>query len=473
MNSKERRRPRVCLIVDNPLRDLDGLVLLGLHLAMKNVNVYLVSMSNTYEVFFIKPDMVLLNYIRKANSKFIKKCEYLGIKIGVLDTEGGILKDVEFFFGSIFRYVNKIDLYCLWGLKQYEALVNFNILDRASLMITGCPRYDFCVPPWSNALPDVPVSYKEIVLVNTNFPVIQPRFQTPEIEAKELITDVGFKKEYVSELLHQSRYARDELVASVKYIARRFSNLFFIVRPHPFEDKSFYESSFNEFSNIEVHQSGSVFSWIRRAIAVIHHNCSTAIEAVMMGKEPIHLAWIDTPLLAQPASIGVSQQAYSLSQLEDMLSNLSAHRQLDVSAEKKGLREQTIKTWFYSTDGANSERVADAIIETINKPGTEKRKYRKAKLLFIDTIIQKDFKCFIKHLFIIIFGSVIYRQLKRHKHKEGKNFDVKGVQDILTRTSKAVASTEIVSAHTGTKKQMRGSIWLTRDSSNTQQKANG
>ena len=37
-------KTRVCLIVDNPLRDLDGLILVSWHLSQMDVDVYLVPM---------------------------------------------------------------------------------------------------------------------------------------------------------------------------------------------------------------------------------------------------------------------------------------------------------------------------------------------------------------------------------------------------------------------------------------------
>jgi hypothetical protein len=54
--------PHVCLIVDNPLRDLEGLVLLGRQLAIRGAKVTLVPM---YEQGFDVPALlVLMNYPR-------------------------------------------------------------------------------------------------------------------------------------------------------------------------------------------------------------------------------------------------------------------------------------------------------------------------------------------------------------------------------------------------------------------------
>ena len=115
---------KVCLIVDNPKRDLDGLVLVGWHLMKKGIDVVFVPMYEWHEVFFIKPDLVLVNYTRLANNKLISRCKKLNIAVGVLDTEGGILQSVEDYFKKALSYAKDVDLYCTWGKKQYDAIIN-------------------------------------------------------------------------------------------------------------------------------------------------------------------------------------------------------------------------------------------------------------------------------------------------------------------------------------------------------------
>ena len=53
-------KPHVCLLVDNPLRDLEGLVLLGWQLAAKGATVTLVPMyEQGFDVPALRPDLVL------------------------------------------------------------------------------------------------------------------------------------------------------------------------------------------------------------------------------------------------------------------------------------------------------------------------------------------------------------------------------------------------------------------------------
>src|SRR6185312_721386 len=149
----------VCLIVDNPLRDLEGLVLLGRELAARDVRVTLVPMYDQgSDVPALRPDLVLLNYTRPNNADLIKAYKRKGILVGVLDTEGIGGKNADQFAEMVKSAgcTDIVDLYCVWGHAQHEAFLKRGTVAADLLHATGCPRYDFCAEPWRGALPKPP-----------------------------------------------------------------------------------------------------------------------------------------------------------------------------------------------------------------------------------------------------------------------------------------------------------------------------
>src|SRR5947209_3853535 len=104
---------RVCLLVDHPLRDLDGLLLVAGHLAAAGTEVFLVPMYQKHEVWLLRPDLVLVNYLRHAHASFLKTCLAGGIQVAVLDTEGGV-RDFSGFSAEVEPYLPGISLYCVW-----------------------------------------------------------------------------------------------------------------------------------------------------------------------------------------------------------------------------------------------------------------------------------------------------------------------------------------------------------------------
>src|SRR6202012_5957351 len=148
-------KPHVCLVVDNPLRDLEGLVLLGRELARRGATATLVPMyEQGFDVPALRPDLVLLNYTRPNNADLIKSYKRAGILVGVLDTEGIRGKNPDQFAKMVKTVgcTELVDLYCVWGQAQHAAFLRHGTVPEKLLHATGCPRYDFCAVPWRTAL---------------------------------------------------------------------------------------------------------------------------------------------------------------------------------------------------------------------------------------------------------------------------------------------------------------------------------
>lgn len=109
---------RVCLVVDNPLRDLDGLVLVGWHLARMGIDAWLTPMyEQAFDVRAIGADFVLVNYVRFNNLEHVVAYRREGVRVGVLDTEGAGGKTPAEFAGLVGASggAGAVDLYCAWG----------------------------------------------------------------------------------------------------------------------------------------------------------------------------------------------------------------------------------------------------------------------------------------------------------------------------------------------------------------------
>lgn len=359
---------RICLIVDHPLRDLEGLVLVACELARRGLEAFLVPMYHRHEVFLICPDLVLVNYVRFANIGFIDACRHMGIAVGVLDTEGGVQKDVDAFARRVCPYLDRVALYCAWGPRQLAALRACSPDGAGSLVATGCPRYDFAAPRWRGAIKNDGEAWpRPLILIDTNFPIINPRFQSARREVIELVKGMAYDSDYVRELIRQTHMARDELVRTADRLAAIFPQVLFVIRPHPFERADYYQSFFHERPNVRVIQQGTIFEWAVRAAAIVHHNCSTAIDGFLMGVEPIHLAWVDSPLLYQPVSVAVSQHATSLDHLVALVGGIVGGQEPIVPEDLAERRQRIVEDFFFANDGEAAVRVVDAVIQVLGR----------------------------------------------------------------------------------------------------------
>jgi len=353
-------RPRVCLIVDNPLRDLDGLTLLAWQLAQQNCEVWLVPMyEQAFDVRAVNADFVLVNYARFNNRLHL--CSYLeeGMRVGVLDTEGVGGKNAEEFAALVGSDIGArlVDLYCVWGPSQGNALVEQQVVSRDALRVTGCPRYDFCAPPWRDALPK-PAIEEGFVLVNTNFPTVNPRFSAGSGDEVRTMVNAGFEPAFAEAYIRDAKEAQAGIITLLESLIEKFPSIKFILRPHPFESAEPYKKLENK-TNFEVKQEGTSIEWLNACRALIHLNCSTAVEASMLGKVAISPRWLDTPALHIDGPYSVSLHANSPAEL---LANFPNYINTIASSVHESIEQR-----YYRIDGKSSQRVADAILETLQK----------------------------------------------------------------------------------------------------------
>lgn len=428
---------RVCLIVDHPLRDLDGLVLVAAHLAAGGTEVFLVPMYQKHEVWLLRPDVVLLNYVRHAHADFIRTCLAGGIRVGVLDTEGGV-RDFSTFADQVEPYLPGVSLYCVWGRVQFDALAAAARRHGVALHETGTPRYDFASDPWRRALEEVDVPPGPMVLVNTNFPLVNPRFQNVEREVAELVK-MGWQEDAVRARVEQTKLARAQLVAATNDIARAFPAATVVVRPHPFEGARGYGELFAGAPNVRVRLSGSVFEWLNRAAVLVHHNCSTAIEAAMMGQEPIMIDWFTAPLCYQEATAAVSHRVASKRDLIDLVSRAIDGPALVPSPEMTSARNDIVARFFHANDGCAAARVAAAIQEA-----AVSKLSRPPRLAYAREIIGTPAAASgrVRRAALLAAGDRVYRAgqslARRSRLPAAKAFEADRVATLMTRLARVV-----------------------------------
>jgi surface carbohydrate biosynthesis protein len=358
------RSPRVCLIVDNPLRDLDGLVVVGLQLARMGMEVWLTPMyEQALDVRAISADIVLLNYIRSNNLAHALAYRQEGIRVGVLDTEGvGGKTPAEFAsLVSVSGGAGAMDFYCVWGPAQQHALTDARIVPDDRLALTGCPRYDYCAHPWRNAL-QKPRDEPGYVLVNTNFPIVNPRFSRGSADEVDAAVKAGYSREVAEAYVRDARIAQAGILELVESMLIRWPGQRFVLRPHPFESNDYYRV-LERHGNYALRQEGTSVEWLNQARALVHLNCSTAVEAALLGKPAISPAWLDAPVMR---ALGPSSVSYMAESKEALYAALESVFE-DSRNEGFKVTNQPLEDLYHEIDGHAAERVARTIAVALDK----------------------------------------------------------------------------------------------------------
>ncbi len=363
--------PCVALIVDNPYRDLPGLVLLAWRLAQSGIASYLVPMNmQVFEISALQPDFVLLNYLRANNQHFVQELHAIGVPVGVLDTEGGVFVSFDTYEKTLApnsTVREKITCYCSWGTKLAHHLVQQGWYRDDQVTITGSPRFDFYHSRWRQAAlatsPYADHYTQPLILVNGNFPLVNPQFTTPEEEAHQLVEQFGFDAQYVQEWQATQRQTLQELVDLTNRLAAQFPTVTFIYRPHPFEKLETYNELLIQRDNLYIVKAGTVDGWILRSSAVIQRSCSTAIEASLADVPALSPVWIPTQVEIETAeAVSIPCATYEDIQ-QHITAILQGHYQPPTIVSTA--LATVIAEGFHAIDGASHERVATAIVERL------------------------------------------------------------------------------------------------------------
>ena len=361
---------RVALVVDNPLRDLPGIVLVALTLCDHGATCYLVPMNLAQrELCALAPDFVLLNYLRRANEALAQMLLDAGIGLGVLDTEGGVFPSFDSYAATMAQGSKTrlgIACYCAWGHQLARHVVEQGWYRSDQVVVTGAPRFDFYVPPWRAAALRMSSEYvggcpPPIILVNGSFALANPAFTSPEEEAK-LWAKSGHDPYEVARWQEGQRATMACFAELANNLARRFSDATFVYRPHPFERVETYHRLLDTRDNLRLTRAGTVDGWILRAAAVIQHGSSTAVEAGLAGVPALFPAWIPTAMPLRVPEVA-SVQCASEGELIERLELVLAGRGAELMAALEQTLAGVVRDWFCASDGKAHDRVAQAVLQ--------------------------------------------------------------------------------------------------------------
>ena len=394
--SSNRRKPRIAILVDNPYRDLPGLVLVTWHLCQNGATCYLIPMNlREKEVWPLAPDFVLLNHFRTIYEKFVENMMAAGILVGVLDTEGSIYsqvpttattdnspanhssRDRQEIMPAMEEYAismtrdsalrHNVSCFCAWTPAFAEYARQSGWYSSEQITVTGAPRMDFYAPQWHHAArrmsPYVDTYPEPIILINSNFTIANSLFLSPEKEIEWMVNKFAYSREFVEKWRQTQETAIKLLSSLANKLAKHFPEVTFIYRPHPFEGEEIYKTLLEPLPNLHLVKKGTVDGWLLRAKALIHWGSSTAIDACLVGVPAFTAGWIPAHLpvpSVDSVSIKCSTEKELLKHIDEVLNG-----NFKLPPEIAGNIKKVVAENFYKIDGYAHKRVADAILKAV------------------------------------------------------------------------------------------------------------
>jgi surface carbohydrate biosynthesis protein len=315
---KMNNKPYICVLpMETKVRDLDARLYLGLQLVEAGFEVILGHKSGVHRAMFTQKKSFI--YFDKGldpkGDKFYQKIKENSSLIVVLDEEGGVYtKDYTVLEHRVQENALKyVDIFFTWGDKQKKLIEEKRILEPEHIITTGHPRFDMRKKPFEEyyrqlGQRDVLIKDRKLILVNSSFALGNNQLMLNDL--------IDFERGQTT--FHISRNALENRAAYHSQVMEYFINatikisennptIIIVYRPHPAENVNKLRTIFKNYSNVLVTNDGSVQEWIVHAEVVLHHDCSTGIEAFLYGTPTISYCPIFDERYAQEVPIKISE----------------------------------------------------------------------------------------------------------------------------------------------------------------------
>ncbi|WP_338667174.1 surface carbohydrate biosynthesis protein [Pseudodesulfovibrio methanolicus] len=275
------------------IRELDGVLYQALHLARKGLPS-------------LVGDRMVNRYIRSGSNPvlYFDSDQHVPTNRHVLDNHGvvlnlnaegqGFVDDPPTLQANFAKIIDHVTAICLWGQKQADILAALIPDDRRDdLIVTGHPAFDLAderfIGYYRN--PDIVREHGEdYILINTSFGMFNHEMgfdhyvkMLSRMDEWKVYGDPAHLARLKKRCAHQEKTAL-AMIELCAMLAEAHPDRHIIIRPHPAEDAEFYRCRTSDRTNIFVTKQGAAREWIASAAAVIHHDCTTGLEATLMGK---------------------------------------------------------------------------------------------------------------------------------------------------------------------------------------------
>jgi surface carbohydrate biosynthesis protein len=318
----------LCAIpIETITRELDGALYLTLHLAKRSLPTLLgermvnkILGSHQYPVIYFDID-----HEPSHNRMVLDK----GGKVLSIHPEGVNIFDSPTILSQFTSIIGDVTDLCVWGQAQAD-LVMRNVDERHHGKVKGIghPSFDLASPRFVEYYASreiVDEHGDDYILVNTNFSYGNNLMGFERwLEMVSRSENLKFFRQeqhikFVHALADYHLKLIDHYVGLVKTLSEEFPEKHIILRPHPSEDPQLYRDAFRGSKNVFVSKEGSVRKWLASAGSVIHHDCTTGIEALLMGRRVINFRPIFNEDVAAPIPAKVGYQTRTPSEVTDFI----------------------------------------------------------------------------------------------------------------------------------------------------------
>ena len=286
-----QRAKNFILLVELVARELAASVLLGAELSSRGHNVWLIEKGRfRRSPGSFLPSIVLEKGLSKGCLPKYRSIRSAGHVLAAMCQEGFTYRLGEDYIERkvCAETIKNVDYLFLWGERQKQDLEPF-LGSVRGYQVTGNPRFDLLHrrfrKSWEAQEAEIKREYGDFVLFTSRFGTVNHfRRNLTETFERRQEQYFGNAAETLPRRLQFLEQLFIEFINVIKEMANRFTDLKFIVRPHPIENAEMWRVHFKDFGNVLIREGGAATPWLSAARCVIHNCCTTGIEAYMLEK---------------------------------------------------------------------------------------------------------------------------------------------------------------------------------------------
>ncbi len=324
----------IYLHVEISARELDGKLLLATLAAAKGHEVVLSDLEIILKGLlrgYLNPGIYHTKSLTPSKTKIDRHQKLIdcGSIITSIDEESGLDREGYEKFSKT-RYsketINQSSAVFSWGEEDFETLKKNYKEYSNKIYKSGSPRVDLYkeifFDYWNDPKSNIKRPY---ILISSNMKVCS--FNT-FADRLSFMREHGyfkrspelFKEEF---LLRSNDYLKALIfIDAIKYLSDNNNGYDIVLRPHPTETSDCWKVLLEGIPNVHVEKKGPINPWIKNSFAIIHHGCTSAIEATL-SKKPL-ITYIPLELKDHPLHNQLSNKlGFLIKTKEDLLKKIN------------------------------------------------------------------------------------------------------------------------------------------------------
>ena len=287
----------------------------------------------------------------------------LGYTLTALDEEmTGIYPNPDYFFGIRLASdtLAKAQRWFTISKIAHDMAVERYPGNETKFTVTGLPRTDIWRPAFhqvfENERREIAQRHGRFILFCSNFGRILHARRDDLVAKQSRVQESKWQgaaayQDNLEKQLHANLAAYIEMLPKLR---EWFPGHRLVIRPHPSEDRGFWRETFANVDGVFVEDEGIATPWILASDVLVHHGCTTGIEAELMDKPQVMYAphpddHHDTELMSDLSTIVKTEP-----ELREVLTRVidgSERLRSDIASREK---------WFAAASGKlASQRIID------------------------------------------------------------------------------------------------------------------